>query len=647
MILTIDFETRSECDLKTAGPWKYAEHPSTRILCLGIKVDGFPANLWWPEWTGQEGISLSTLADLLKEARYIYAHNAEFETAMWGLMPIPLPLEKVRCTAAMAAYHALPRSLDNCAKALGLSAGKDAEGYKLMMKMCKPQKERKTGEKFWIEDSASLQRLGEYCKQDCEVEYEVCRRLRQLPEMEQEVWRVDQIINRRGVAIDTTLVREAMRVGEEQQDRFKAEMKALVGCSPNQVAEIVKWVNAEGAPLNELTKDSVLKALAGELPPKVRRVLEIRQSSARTSAKKYAAMEKRVSADGRARSLFMYHAATTGRWGGKSIQPQNMPSRGVISDPDEAIKVISRGASAEEIEFLWGDTMQVLSSCTRGAIIAPPGKDLICSDYSAIEGRVLAWVAGEEFILEAYRNGDDLYKIAASVIYHKPKESITKAERQIGKISELSSGYSGGHRAFTAMAKGYGIDEIPEDEAKEIVKAWRENRPKTVAFWRDIQTAAMNAIENPGSLYICQKTIWGVKDGYLCCKLPGGRTLRYPNPSIGEKIAPWDTEKTIPVINFWGVDINNHWTQLETYGGRLTENVVQAIARDLLAEAMVRIERHGKYQIVLHIHDEICSEVIEGKGDLEEYNELLTRLPAWAIGLPLEAEGWIGKRYKK
>lgn len=647
MILTIDFETRSECDLKTAGVWKYAEHPSTRILCLGIKVDDHPAGLWWPGWTGQDGISLFELIHLITEAKYIYAHNAEFETAMWQLMPIPLPLEKLRCTAAMAAYHALPRSLDNCAKALGLSAGKDAEGYKLMMKMCKPQTDRKSKEKFWIEDPDSFQRLGEYCKQDCEVEYQVEKRLRQLPEIEQEVWRVDQIINRRGVAIDTRLVKEAMRVGEEQQELFKAEMKTLVGCSPNQVATILTRLNAEGVPLNELTKDSVTKALAGELPPKVRRILEIRQSSARTSAKKYAAMEKRVSADGRARSLFMYHAATTGRWGGKSIQPQNMPSRGVIVDPDAAIEVISRGASAEEIEFLWGDTMQVLSSCTRGAIIAPPGKDLICSDYSAIEGRVLAWVCGEEFILDAYRNGDDLYKIAAAGAFHKPYDTITKAERSIGKVIVLANGFGGGSHAFLAMAKGYGIDEIPEDEAKEIVKAWRENRPKTVAFWRDLQAAAINAIENPGSLYICQKTIWGVKDGYLCCKLPGGRTLRYPNPSVGEKPAPWDKKKMIPVINFWGNDINNHWTKLETYGGRLCENVVQAIARDILAEAIVRIEKHGKYVPVLHCHDECLSEVAEGAGNLEEYNELLTRLPGWAVGLPLEAEGWIGKRYKK
>ena len=666
MKVTLDFETRSPVDLTGGGVWKYFSHPRTRILCLAVQVDDSKPRIWIPGWVEAvcpalitvfpDALSRAELKAIAEQADIFEAHNAEFERAGWELKMVPdgfppIPVEKWRCTAAQTGMHALPRALGKVCEALQLPVQKDKAGALVMQRMCKPRKPLKDEDpdgEYWVEDFASFKTLIEYCLQDVRAEASLAKHLDALPPGEQKIWETDQKINARGVQIDVDLAEKACEIGDVWQEILKFELQGVTAgkvSAPTCVQQMIDWAQGEGVHLEDLTKDSVAKALELPLPANVRRALEIRQSAGRTSTAKYSAMLDRVQDDGRARALFMYHVATTGRWGGRSIQPQNMPSRGIITDVDRAVECIKNGMNAAELAFLWNDPLHVLSSCIRGCIVAGPGKDLCVVDYSAIEGRVLAWLVGEQHVLAAYLSGVDLYKLAASGVFDCEIDEVTPEQRQIGKVCELALGYQGGLGAFSIMAKGYGLMLPSEEEVREIIRAWRENRPRTVEFWKDIEAAAIKATTEEGSVVVCGKLLFRKKGRYLRMRLPSGRCLYYPDPRLGSKQTPWGD--VVPCLRFAGQDLNQHWVVLDTYGGRLCENAVQAIARDILAEALVRVEASGKYVPVLHVHDEIVSEVDEGKGILMEYTRLLLERPKWAQDLPLEAHGWIGKRYKK
>ena len=337
-------------------------------------------------------------------------------------------------------------------------------------------------------------------------------------------------------------------------------------------------------------------------------------------------------ADERLRGMFMYHGAGTGRWTGRIVQLQNLP-RGTFPDVDWAIELF-RNHDLDMLSMFYGDVTPAAATCLRGMLIPAEGHDFVCADYSSIEGRVLAWLAGEESALDVYRSGRDPYKVAAAAIYHTSYDEVTKAQRQRGKVAELACGYQGSVNAFNAMAVNYGVN-LPEDEVREIVGKWRDSRPVTVRFWYSLEKACTRAVEEPGSVWTCGKIRFKVSDGFLKMRLPSGRVLWYASPRIALKEMSWGEQKA--VVAFDGVDSKTRkWGQQYLYGGLLAENATQATARDLLVNGMFAVEAAG-YPIVLHVHDELVAEV----------EKLMCRLPDWGKDIPVKAEGWRGKRYKK
>lgn len=681
----IDFETRSTVNLTKCGMWAYAEHPTTDILCMGyrgtteIEIFKYPL-------TNKSGIIIDYIHYWLDSGWIFEAHNAEFERAIWyhichkrwGWPDIPLT--KWRCIAAKAAALSLPRSLEKVAKALGLPQQKDMGGRALMLKMCKPRKPTKkekiewiekiysknlpdggfkdftlgaknwhleTAEKnmsvLWHEKPEDLERLYRYCKQDVEVEAVVSERLRELNIFEQTIWFLDQKINQRGVQIDTEVIKKAIKIRETYKGKLLSEFKGLTGLnSPQQVAETLSSLEFDGLKLKDLTKLSVENALKKELPGDIRRILEIRQTLSMSSIAKLDAMLRGTSEDGRAKSILMYHGGHTGRWAGKRIQPQNMP-RSTLANVDYFIESIER-EDIDTLTLLWDtDIYKSLSSCIRSFIVSRPGYDLICADFSAIEARVNAWLAGEQHVLDAFNNGLDPYKVAASDIYSKGYDDITKDERAAGKVADLALGYQGALRAYLKMSATYGVS-LPEEQIEAIVKTWRGSHPRIVKFWYAMEAAAIAAVKSNYTQSWGRLT-WGKKDDWLFCRLPSGRFLAYYQPRVVTKMMPWKKEKECLV--YMGVNsMTKKWEEQTTYGGKLVENIVQAVARDILAEAIVRVEAH-KYPVVLHVHDEIVAEVPEGFGSLKEFEDLVAIKPVWVGDCPIDAAGWRGKRYRK
>lgn len=686
MNLTIDFETRSTVDLRKAGAWRYAEDPSTEVMCLALKVDDKEPVLYFPghfynkvcEWQGahdkpdalDNAPSLPSLPfkiihdvaveDLIRNADIIEAHNAEFERAIWfnvmhkrhGFKD--LPPEKVRCSAAKAAMHSLPRDLYSAGIALGVKVQKDMDGRRLMLKMCKPRAPRKEelkqmklegreNEILWHETPEQIVRLAAYCASDVDSEHELSRLLRDLPPKEQSVWRLDQTINQRGVFVDRAGVEAAINFIGAHENRLLQDMGEVCPWSPTQVVAVRDWLATRGVETESLDKNAVAALLArADLPQDARLVLATRQSLSKSSTAKYEAMAACVCGDDRIRGLHMYHGAGTGRWSGKLVQTQNLP-RGKWKDVGPAIDLIMEG-DLDAAEMLYGDPMDLASSCLRSMLMARPGCDLLCADFSGIEARALAFLAHDTALLEVFRSGQDVYKVAAQDVFDVPKDQISKDQRQIGKVVILACGYQGHVGAFQSMAEVYGVT-VSDERAAEIVNAWRDNNKAIVRFWYDLEDAAKTAVQRPGVLVKCGPIAYQVRQGFLVCRLPSGRFLFYPRPYMAEKKTPSGSMKM--QIHYWGVDTyTRQWGPQSTYGGKLTENVVQAFCADLLREAMLRVEESG-YPIVMHVHDEIVSEVPEGFGSLEDFENLMSEAPSWADGMPISAEGWRGKRYRK
>ena len=705
MKLTIDFETRSKVNLKKTGPWVYSEDPSTRILCLAVKEDDQPTGILIPKYfynivqgwlqnefgeawdldiTEQFKIyTYNQVKDLINRASIIEAHNAFFEHCIFentltGLFDIPF--KKWRCSAAKAAALALPRSLDDVCKALGLSMRKDKQGYFLMHKLSKPRKPTKNNPAIWHEDPEDLLGLFKYCIQDVEAEYALSSVLPDLSPKEQTIWSIDFEINRRGLYVDTVAASNAIELIENHKDRLLKEFNTLTNKevnSPTQLLKTLEWLKTKGLHLDDLTKGTVKTALKKDLSPDIRRALEIRQSLSKSSTAKFQSMVLGASEDQRMRDTTMYWGASTGRWAGKRVQPHNM----VRKMPDDYCYIIDliKQRDADTIEMLYGDLMQTLSGCIRGFICARPGHDLLCADYSSIEGRGLAWLAGEDYILRNYYQGKCAYSVFASQITGKPYDEIYNGYKSgigeyedirfEGKTGELACGYQGGEQAIKRFAP-----DMPVKRRKEIVKLWRANRPKTVKFWWDMERYALSAVKT-GLTYTWGRIKWGVKNRFLHCRLPSGRLLSYYDPQIrnvimyayrkvneeGEVEVTWSRSKNAKdkgarspkddfskeSVTFMGVNSETtKWERQYTYGGKLVENIVQAVCRDLLAEALVRLEQNG-YPVVLHVHDEVVSEVIENTGSVDEFCRLMAEPPAWADGFPINAEGFRTKRYRK
>lgn len=701
MQVVIDFETRSACDIKKRGSWVYSEHPTTQIICCAAKVDGEAPFIWFPWWSWDmlpEDHDLPIINDremftLLRTADVISAFNMPFERGMWVNVATPqygwpaIPVEKLRCSAAKAAYHALPRSLDGACKALALPVQKDNEGYKLMLKMCKPRRPTKNNPAVWHEEPADIVRLARYCIQDVEAEYALSEALADLPAKELAIWRLDQEINARGIQADVESARRMVEEIAVYEKDLLGEVARLTNQrvnSPKQIAASKDWLASMGVETETLDKNAVTALLAREdLPQVARRFLEIRRELGKSSTSKYQGILDRACKDGRIRGAFVYHGCGTGRWSGSGVQPQNL-SRGSISDPETALDALHVGGFAL-MDLVWGRPMDVAASCIRSVLTAAPGKELVCADFSSIEARVNAWVAGETKVLEAFRSGKDLYKVSAGGIFNTTYDKVDKQQRQVGKVSTLSLGYSGGIGAFASMAKNYGIDleTLPafvlqgfgdEDTLRmsrrtagmflkknpgamsadaatacDIIKTlWRRANTRIVDLWARLEEAAISAVANPGGVYTYAGIQYGVVGGFLKCRLPSGRFLHYYEPEIVTKKTDWGNDKSF--IAYWSINQKTRqWEKSRTnglYGGLLCENICQAISRDFTAEAIVRLERAG-YPVVLHVHDEVVSEVDAGFGSLTEFEQIVAASPTWAAGCPISAEGWRNSRYRK
>ena len=670
-ILHCDFETRSTIDLKKQGLDVYAKHPTTDIWCLAYGFDDEPVQLL--KLADQDVATCaggacfaSPLYLHIENGGLVYAHNAAFELAIWNEIMVPrygwppLKPEQVRCTMAMAYAMSLPGSLENASAALGIDDRKDMAGRRVMLQLAQPRSIADDGTPIWWDDPAKLHTLYAYCKQDVAVERELHRRMRALSPAEEALWQLDYKINQRGVAVDLPAIKAAISVVASEKSRLNAEMHRVTGGAVSTctaVGQLGDWIRWQGVEMPGVTKADVLDALAGDLPDPVRKALALRQEAAKSSTAKLDAMLNRASPDGRVRNTKQYHGAGTGRWAGRGIQTDNYPRPKIKQDEIEQVIAILPGGNAQAIasmiDMLYGSPMDILSSCLRGFIVAGEGKELVAADFANVEGRVLAWLAGEAWKLQAFRDfdagvGPDLYLLAASRIFHC-QIADAKPHRQIGKISELSLGFGGGIGAFQTMARGYGVD-VGDERADEIKTAWRAAHPKTTALWYRLEDAAIEAVRSAGQAVTVSRNgpsiRLKVKGSFLWCELPSGRLLCYPYPRIEEIETPWGALKE--AVTYMGVDAKTkQWVRQKTYGGFWAENITQAIARDLLAEAMQRVEATG-YPIVMHVHDELVAEVANASPQVKSHIEnLMLVLPSWAQGLPLAVEGWTGKRYRK
>ena len=662
--LTIDFETRSAADLATCGSAAYAEHPSTEVICLAVKKHGQEPAIWFspvfrfpkcPDWAVLPTIDDNALRQMIAEADIIEAHNMEFEFNIWKYtMPhygftVVLPLAKLRCSAAKAASCGFPRNLEDACIAVGVSQQKDTEGAALMKRLCVPRMATLDEQKanpdwrkhyFWNGTPEDFAREGRYCMQDVHAEEALSDALPDLSPVEQRIWLKSLRINDRGVGIDSRSV-EALKVCTDVEREILAdEFREITKIdSPTKIKELIEYLKENGVETDSISEDVVSELLKSDLDPAVHRALEIRLACSKSSTAKLTPMIEARNKDGRVRGSFLYYGAVTGRWSGRVLQPQNFP-RGILGT-DERVDACLAAFNKGDLELIrhdYGDVMTAASSCLRAMIVPAPGKDFVCADFSSIEGRVLAWLAGEETALDVYREGRDPYKVNAAQIYGVDYDAVSKEQRQVGKVAELELGFQCGVDKYQQKCAEFGV-ELTHEQADTVVKQWRSARPMTTSLWYELDKHAKNAIRCPGGVFAYKKVAFRCDGRLLQMRIPSGRTLCYRSPEIDPmKINGRQREE------IWYR--NNKGNRDKLYGGKLTENLTQAVARDLLANAIFNVEARG-YRVVLHVHDELVAEVPEGFGSVEELCDLMCRLPPWAAGLPLKAEGWRGKRYRK
>lgn len=519
------------------------------------------------------------------------------------------------------------------------------------------------------ESQEEFVRLVEYARQDVRVEYMLYTTLPKIPESELKVWRLDQQINDRGVQVDVRNAGGIVKTLDDYTDTLEDEALAITDyqvTSAKSPSSILAWLGSNGVETTSIDKETIKYLLTLDLDPKVRKFLELRQALGKSSVAKYDTLLAEAFYDGRCHGLFVYHGAGTGRWAGAGVQPQNLPrpagKKNLVDATmfgkddevyaDELDAAMLASGDIDLVRMFWKDPMVLSADLIRTMFMAPEGKEFVCADFSAVEGRGLAWLAGQTNKLEAYVGGLDAYKVAASGIFKIPYEAVDGGgkgdQRQIGKTAELACGYGGGYSALLR----FGADKlgINEEEGTAIVKAWREANNKIVEFWYALTRASVDAMRSPGERFYAGKYISFQKRGkFLTMRLPSGRDLYYPSPKLEDVEMPWSTEaKPVfkKVVTAMTQNMAKQWVREPLSHVKLSENATQATCRDLLVNAMSNVTEAG-YDVVMHIHDEIVAEIDEGKGNLAEFESLMTKLPEWAKGLPLKAEGWIGKRYRK
>lgn len=622
------------------------EAPDFEILLFGFAFDDDPVeviDLAQGEELPAEVLQALTDPNVIKTA-----YNANFErVCIAKYFGIPTPPSQWRCTAVHARYLGLPGHLEDVAKALKLEQQKDAAGKNLIRYFsvpCKPTKNNGGRTRNLPEhDPERWQKFKEYCRQDVVVEREIRKKLERypVPEIEWKLWEIDQKINDTGVMIDTTLVQNAIKCNTDYSQKLEDKAVKLTRLeNPNSVEQLKEWLSRQGVEVESLDKKTVSRLIEETKNNTIRQVLQIRQELAKTSVKKYRAMERAVCKDNRVRGLLQFYGANrTGRWAGRLVQVQNLP-RNDLAGLETARDLLKEG-HFETLELLFNSVSDVLSQLIRTAFIPAPNHRLIISDFSAIEARVVAWLAGEKWRLEVFRTHGKIYEASASQMFGVPVEQITKGSplRQKGKIAELALGYQGGVGALKQMgALEMGLSE---DELPELVKTWRKANPAIQQLWWNLEEAALRAVKYKTTI---ETDYYGLafiyQPGVLFMRLPSGRRLAYVRPKV-ETDDRFDKE----TVTYEGVETGK-WTRLKTYGGKLTENAVQAIARDCLAEAIHRLDAAG-YKVIFHVHDEVVCEMPKGRGSVEEVEEIMSQPIEWAKGLPLAADGFEAKYYQK
>jgi DNA polymerase len=654
-----DFETKSRLNLKKVGAFKYAQDASTEVLCGCFAVDDGPVKQWWPG----DPIPPEWLEAAVNPNWLVASHGDQFESSLeiFNLHPRfgwPIvPPDRHRCTQTMCLVAGLPARLSAAADALETLNRKDGAGERLMHQMSKPRRARKgedPGQVYWFDDADRLARLGEYCKQDVETERELYNRLPPMSNAELTLWMLSNKINARGFCVDRTFAlaaREISRAAAPEMDAELAQITCGAVTGINQVARMRQWLHDQGCSTSTLKREALEEILTHEdIPPAVRRILELRLGGAQAAIKKIDALLDCVGADNRVRGVFRHHGAATGRWSGEKFQPQNL-KRPSTDDLAAAITDVATGDYAH-MKSKYAQPLAVVGDCIRSTIVPAPGYELIGGDYSSIESRGLAWVVDETWKLDAYRRfdatkdpRDEVYCATACRIFGKPPGTFTKdsPERGVGKVCDLAFGYQGGLNAW----RNFEPDKFSDAEVERFKIEWRTAHRQTVKFWYAIDNSAVLALQNPGEVVRCGKIDLKYAGAFLLIKLPSGRKLHYSQPrliSVNDK-----NGRPKPRVVFKD-NSAGRFTDcrggLGSYGGLWVENVISVICRDLLTAAMLRIEAAG-YPIVLHVHDELCCEVPAGSGSTEEFTRLMTRKPAWALELPIAASVWRGPRYCK
>ena len=667
--LSIDLETYSDVNLKKAGLYRYVQSPAFEILLFAYSLDGMPVEVI--DVASGQVIPL-WLKNALKNPLYIkHAYNAAFEWFALSKYLGWLPPDQWRDTMLHALYCGYPASLDAAGRAMGLPEDKKklTTGKALIRYFCVPCKPSNANgnrtRNLPKHDPAKWKLFKEYNGQDVVTEMEIDRRLSAfpVPAFVQKQWETDLTMNARGVAADMEMVSGALVIGATVKSQLMAEARQLSGLdNPNSIKQLARWLTEatdSDAEITSVTKETVATMLKQPQPANVQRMLEIRQELGKTSTKKYDALETCIADDGRVRGLLQFYGANrTGRWAGRLVQVQNLPR--TYTHPLPPARQLVKDRNIDGLRLMYGSINDTLSQLIRTAFVATPGNVLIDADFSAIEARVISWLAGQEWRLEVFRTHGKIYEASASQMFHVPIEKIKKgnpeyALRQRGKVAELALGYQGGVSAMRRMDTGHNLDDLSDDEVKGIVDRWRETNSMIRDLWNIVDSAAVTVITNGGAQTIRSETtdavitlaceldvITGTR--YMTILLPSGRKLYYPSPEIG--VNRWGN----PSVSYMGQNqTTKRWERVETYGGKLVENIVQAIARDCLAIAIENLEAQGLH-VVFHIHDEVVIDTpawADNDTMLDTVTKIMTKPIPWAQALPLNADGWVDNFFKK
>lgn len=645
--LSCDIETFSDVDLIRCGVYKYADSPDFEMLLFAYAADDGDVHII--DIAGGEELPEKIIQAIKSDTVVKTAYNAQFErVCLSRYLKLPegeyLNPQSWYCTAVQAAELALPLSLADVGSVLGLERQKMTEGKELIKYFCVPCKPTKSNGNRTrnrpCHDINKWETFKKYCMRDVDVERQIADKLKMYPISDEEhrLYVLDQIINDRGVLVDCELAKQAVKLNSIQTTVAVEQAYMITGLeNPNSVTQLKQWLKENGVEIESLSKKAV-KSLADETDGDVSEMLKLRLLMAKTSVKKYEAVIRSVCSDNRVHGMMRFCGANrTGRWSGNILQPQNLPQNHL---PDLTLaRDIVKDGDFEMLDMMFGNVPNVLSELIRTVLIPKPNHRFIVADFSAIEARVLAWIAGEQWRIDTFKNGGDIYCASASKMFKVPveKHGVNGELRQKGKISELACGYGGSVGAL----KNMGAVEmgVQENELQGLINDWRNANPHIVRFWYEVGNAAMKAIKEKTTVPL-GKLVFAYERGILFIRLPSGRRLSYIKPRIGTNRFGGDS------ITYMGINSAKKWDRLETFGGKLTENIVQGTARDLLANALINAANAG-YDTVFHVHDEIICEVPNGYGSVDELCRLMCIKTDWADGLPLNADGFECEYYKK